>query len=133
MPTCSSSLPSNEFSSAANVNNQSTTSTAYPMVNADDWSLPAVSSNTSVSSAVPVQVPPPYWGGNALSAPPSVLCNPAAKALYDFEAQNEDELDFKEGDIIRLTSRIDENWFEGSTRGKSGYFPTSYVQVLVPL
>uniref|UniRef100_A0A915A056 Uncharacterized protein n=1 Tax=Parascaris univalens TaxID=6257 RepID=A0A915A056_PARUN len=118
---------------AANVSNQRTIRKEYSMVNGDDWSLPAVSSNASVSPSLPVQAPPPYWGGSALPAHSSVLRSPAAKALYDFEAQNEDELDFKEGDIIRLISQIDENWFKGSIRGKSGYFPTSYVQVLVPL
>ncbi|CAK9293374.1 unnamed protein product [Gordionus sp. m RMFG-2023] len=58
---------------------------------------------------------------------------PQCKALYDFEALNPGELEFKEHDIITLTKDIDENWFEGKVRGKSGYFPKTYVSVLVPL
>lgn len=58
---------------------------------------------------------------------------PSCRALYDFEAQNEAELNFKEGDVISLITQIDENWYEGSLLGKTGYFPISYVQVLVPL
>ncbi|VDK46964.1 unnamed protein product [Gongylonema pulchrum] len=72
-------------------------------------------------------------GGSATapSAPPAR--KPSCRALYDFEAQNDGELEFKEGDVIELISQIDENWYEGSLRGKTGYFPISYVHVLVPL
>lgn len=65
------------------------------------------------------------------SAPP--LDQPSCKALYDFEPENDGELGFREGDLITLTNQIDENWFEGMLHGQSGFFPLSYVEVLVPL
>lgn len=65
--------------------------------------------------------------------PPAPLDQPSCKALYDFEPENDGELGFREGDLITLTNQIDENWYEGMLHGQSGFFPLSYVEVLVPL
>ncbi|CAI2322295.1 unnamed protein product [Caenorhabditis sp. 36 PRJEB53466] len=81
------------------------------------------------------QAPPAYQGPPPGGMPPplSQQQKPQCRALFDFEAQSEGELDFKEGSVIELVSQIDENWYEGRCNGKSGLFPVTYVQVLVPL
>ncbi|KAH7727844.1 endophilin [Aphelenchoides avenae] len=86
----------------------------------------------------PVNGSAPDWSKTsapAASSTASAAGKPKAqcKAIYDFEAQNPGELEFKEGNVIDLVSQIDENWYEGRLNGKTGFFPISYVQVLVPL
>ena len=57
------------------------------------------------------------------------------RALYDCEADNEDELTFEEGDIILVLNEEteDENWMEGTLEtdpAKRGLFPVSFVHML---
>ncbi|XP_017087721.1 arfGAP with SH3 domain, ANK repeat and PH domain-containing protein isoform X2 [Drosophila bipectinata] len=57
------------------------------------------------------------------------------RALYDCVADNDDELEFKEGEIlIVLNERTDdENWMEGIIEGqpaRRGMFPVSFVHML---
>ncbi|XP_043917968.1 SH3 domain-containing protein 19 isoform X2 [Protopterus annectens] len=53
-----------------------------------------------------------------------------AKALFDFNAENEDELSFKAGDFITSVEVIDAEWMSGEVRNKSGIFPSNCVQVI---
>ena len=58
---------------------------------------------------------------------------PCVEALYDFDAESDGEISFREGDVIQLVSQVDENWYEGTAHGRTGYFPISYVKVVVAL
>lgn len=82
--------------------------------------------NTDTSYVPPSSPPKPSArGGHDLG--------PHATALYDFDAENDTELSFREGDTIMLTQRIDENWLEGTVNGQTGYFPDNYVEILQDL
>ncbi|XP_059052823.1 uncharacterized protein LOC131847297 [Achroia grisella] len=60
----------------------------------------------------------------------SVLLEGRARAKFDFIAQTNLELPLKKGEVVVLTRRIDQNWWEGRNGNKTGIFPDSYVTVL---
>uniref|UniRef100_A0A8C0F476 Dynamin-binding protein n=1 Tax=Bubo bubo TaxID=30461 RepID=A0A8C0F476_BUBBB len=56
-----------------------------------------------------------------------------ARALMDLSAQLEEELDFREGDVINIVGVPEPGWFEGELRGRRGIFPEGFVELLTPL
>ena len=49
------------------------------------------------------------------------------KALYDYAGDDDEELAFKEGDVI-LVESVDDGWFSGTLKGSSGILPQNYVE-----
>merc|ERR1719483_1261912 len=49
-------------------------------------------------------------------------------ALFQYTAQYEDELSFEAGDVILVTAKEEEAWWRGEVGGKSGVFPSNYVE-----
>jgi endophilin-A len=79
----------------------------------------------------PTPAPPSRSGSRAATPVQHQL--PSARALYDFTAEAPGELGFKEGDMIRLRKKIDDNWLDGEIGGRTGMFPSTYVEVVTPL
>ena len=66
-----------------------------------------------------------------IEPPPIEDAGVPVRALYDFQGVEDDELNFKEGDILtQLSSQDDQGWCQGRFQGKIGHFPGSYVEPL---
>ncbi|XP_041663816.1 nostrin isoform X2 [Cheilinus undulatus] len=52
------------------------------------------------------------------------------KALYDFTPEHEDELTLKEGDLLDIYRKEETGWWFGQLNGKTGHFPSTYVEEL---
>jgi hypothetical protein len=51
-------------------------------------------------------------------------------AAYDFQPQEEGEIELKRGDRIRMLDQSDVNWWKGEVHGVVGLFPATYVRSL---
>ncbi|KAJ7325075.1 hypothetical protein JRQ81_018095, partial [Phrynocephalus forsythii] len=56
-----------------------------------------------------------------------------ARALMGLSAQLEEELDFREGDVITIVGIPEPGWYEGELEGRRGIFPEGFVELLGPL
>ncbi|XP_073796907.1 SH3 domain-containing kinase-binding protein 1 isoform X4 [Danio rerio] len=56
------------------------------------------------------------------------------KVIFPYEAQNEDELSIKEGDIVTIINKdcADAGWWLGELNGKKGVFPDNFVKLFIP-
>lgn len=52
------------------------------------------------------------------------------RAIYDYEAQDLDEVSFYDGDLIVNCTAIDEGWMTGLVQrtGRQGMLPANYVE-----
>uniref|UniRef100_A0A3B4UX54 Drebrin n=1 Tax=Seriola dumerili TaxID=41447 RepID=A0A3B4UX54_SERDU len=70
---------------------------------------------------------------NPFSSPPQVLAERqmCVRALYDYQAEDESEISFEPGDIIRDVETVDKAWWRGwSKDGRQGLFPANYVETI---
>ncbi|CAG8456662.1 8276_t:CDS:10 [Gigaspora rosea] len=55
-------------------------------------------------------------------------CKSVLKAVYDYEAQSNEELSFKEDDIFYLYDKDEADWYLVKSNDEFGYIPANYVE-----
>ncbi|KAJ3257045.1 hypothetical protein HDU77_002882 [Chytriomyces hyalinus] len=71
---------------------------------------------------------------SAAAAPPAPAFAAApfgvsARAMYAYDAQEDNEITFAEGELITAIEKLDEGWWQGTNgAGRVGLFPAAYVE-----
>jgi hypothetical protein len=83
---------------------------------------------------LPKKPPPPTPASDSDTAPklPPKPIREQAKVLFSYEAQNDDELTIKEGEIITIISKEIEDigWWKGELNGRIALFPDNFVELI---
>ncbi|XP_047458161.1 intersectin-1 isoform X5 [Mugil cephalus] len=76
----------------------------------------------STSKTTPTEPTPPK-----LTPVSTALCQ--VIGMYDYVAQNDDELAFQKGQVITVLNKDDCDWWKGELNGREGLFPSNYVKL----
>uniref|UniRef100_A0A672HXQ7 Intersectin 1 (SH3 domain protein) n=1 Tax=Salarias fasciatus TaxID=181472 RepID=A0A672HXQ7_SALFA len=74
----------------------------------------------STSKTTPTEPTPPKMAAAA-------VCQ--VIGMYDYVAQNDDELAFQKGQVITVLNKDDCDWWKGELNGREGLFPSNYVKL----
>ncbi|CAG00361.1 unnamed protein product, partial [Tetraodon nigroviridis] len=76
----------------------------------------------STNKTTPTEPTPPK-----LAPACTALCQ--VIGMYDYVAQNDDELAFQKGQVINVLNKDDCDWWKGELNGREGLFPSNYVKL----
>jgi hypothetical protein len=54
--------------------------------------------------------------------------NPQARVLYDYDAQDNDEISLQEGQIIEILKEDENGWFNVKLNNETGLYPGNYLE-----
>ncbi|XP_040891757.1 SH3 domain-containing protein 19 [Toxotes jaculatrix] len=52
------------------------------------------------------------------------------QAIHDFIPEGPGELGLRAGDVVTMVEKVDSEWYRGTCRGSTGFFPINYVKLL---
>ncbi|XP_026215813.1 SH3 domain-containing protein 19 isoform X2 [Anabas testudineus] len=52
------------------------------------------------------------------------------QVIHDFSPAGPGELELRAGDVVTMVEQVDNEWYKGTCRGSTGFFPISYVKPL---
>ncbi|XP_035765937.1 SH3 domain-containing protein 19 [Neolamprologus brichardi] len=53
------------------------------------------------------------------------------QVVHDFDPEGPGELSLRAGDIVAMVEKVDSEWYRGTCRGSTGFFPINHVKVLL--
>ncbi|XP_078388446.1 proline-serine-threonine phosphatase-interacting protein 1a isoform X2 [Cetorhinus maximus] len=91
--------------------------------------LPGHSPKSGSSNSINMTEPPPESLYASVAVAVVQQENPNNyRVLYDYTAQNSDELDITANDIIQITAESEDGWWSASRNGRSGLVPSTYLE-----
>ncbi|XP_012141809.2 SH3 domain-containing lethal (3) 05822 isoform X2 [Megachile rotundata] len=99
----------------------------------NSWSNDTKDSPSPPMPTIPPPAPPPEYLTEINNDHSTTSEEPYGVALYDFPVTHADDLPFKEGDIIYLIRKVNDDWMEGRTGNRQGIFPINFIDIKVPL
>ncbi|KAJ8331602.1 hypothetical protein O5D80_000514 [Batrachochytrium dendrobatidis] len=123
MPLASTPIAVSTYFTEATANTSNVTDTIPRTAVATETSLKMNDSSTTTdASSMSV--------ANAAPVNTAVTKQRIAIALWNYDAQEDNELSFEAGDRIIITEFCNADWFEGSLCSAFGFFPANHVKVL---
>jgi son of sevenless len=71
-------------------------------------------------------------GMNGYNASPDLPPPLYVRALYDYDADDQTSLSFRQGDIIQVLTQLESGWWDGVIHDIRGWFPSNYCTELAP-
>ncbi|KAH3680423.1 hypothetical protein WICMUC_000354 [Wickerhamomyces mucosus] len=82
----------------------------------------------SLSPVAPVSVPQVAPTLDTYSSQPTSQNSEYCEAIYDYNAQQSEDISLRKGDKITVIAKLSQDWWKGEANGKVGMFPSNYVK-----
>ena len=85
--------------------------------------------DADVSSLEQRKFPRPI-GMNGYTATPDPPPALYVRALYNYDADDQTSLSFRQGDVIQVLTQLESGWWDGVINDVRGWFPSNYCSVV---